>query len=245
MKHSSKWLATVVGLAAIAATAVALPAQAAPVDRTPSRYLVRTDSARSAAVVARDLRRGGADVGHVYSAVLPGLSARLTADQVRTLRSRGSVESVIPDPVFHSTTVQTNPTWGLDRIDQRKAAGSTTYRYDTTGRGVTAFVVDTGIRMRHSQFGSRALSGIDLVDGDDDASDCEGHGTHVAGTVGGSTYGVAKAVTLVGVRVLDCEGSGYASDIIAGLDWVVSVRPSGPSVVNLSLVAAGNDDANA
>lgn len=267
MNHHPKWLAAAAGLAVIAATAAALPAQAAPADPTAARYVVRTDSAGSAADVARDLRRRGADVGHVYSSVLPGLSARLTAGQVRTLRSEGSVESVTPDPVFRSTTVQTNPTWGLDRIDQRMVKGSTSYRYDTTGRGVTAFVIDTGIRMTHSQFGSRALSGIDLVDYDDDASDCEGHGTHVAGTVGGSTYGVAKSVTLVGVRVLDCEGSGYASDIIAGLDWVVAVS-SGPAVVNLSLggdayapldeavertvaagipvvVAAGNDDVNA
>ena len=268
MLPRSTWPAIAAGLTVIAATAVALPAQAAPAEPTPARYLVRTDSAHSAADVARDLRRSGADVGHVYATVLPGLSARLTTAQVRTLRSQGSVESVTPDPVFHSTTVQKNPTWGLDRIDQRTLTGSTSYRYDTTGRGVTAFVVDTGIRMGHSQFGSRALSGTDLVDHDDDASDCEGHGTHVAGTVGGSTYGVAKSVTLVGVRVLDCEGSGYASDIIAGLDWVVGEKPSGPAVVNLSLggdpypplddavertvaagvpvvVAAGNDDVNA
>ena len=110
----------------------------------------------------------------------------------------------------------------------RLPTGNREYRYDTTGAGVTAYVVDTGIRLTHKQFGKRAKSGYDFVDSDKNAKDCEGHGTHVSGTIGGSTYGAAKGVKLVAVRVLDCEGSGWASDIIDGLDWVIAhktVRP--------------------
>jgi subtilisin family serine protease len=269
MKRQTKALLAATGLASITATGLVLPAAAAPsAPPVAARYIVRTDSADSADGVAHQLRRSGGDVNHVYSSVLTGLSATLTPAQVQGLRADGKVESVIPDRVFHSTSVQSNPTWGLDRIDQRATTGTTTYRYDTTGRGVTAFILDTGLRFGHRQFADRALSGIDFVDYDDDASDCEGHGTHVAGSVGGSTYGVAKAVTLVGVRVLDCDGAGYASDIISALDWVVAVKPAGPAVVNMSLggpelslldeavertvaagvpvvVAAGNDNDNA
>ena len=99
---------------------------------------------------------------------------------------------------------------------------------------MTAYVVDTGIRLTHKQFGKRAKSGYDFVDSDKNAKDCEGHGTHVSGTIGGSTYGAAKGVKLVAVRVLDCEGSGWASDIIDGLDWVIAHK-TGPAVVNMSL----------
>lgn len=269
MKRHTKTVLAAVGLASIATTGLALPATASPpADAPTTRYIVSTSSVASATDVARDLRRSGGDVDHVYSSVLPGLAATLTATQVRNLRADGDVTSVVPDQVFHSSRVQTNPTWGLDRVDQRATKGTTTYHYDTTGNGVTAFVLDTGLRFGHAQFGDRALSGIDLVDYDDDASDCQGHGTHVAGTIGGSTYGVAKSVTLVGVRVLDCDGAGYASDIIEALDWVVAVKPDGPAVINMSLggaayapldaavkstvaagvpvvVAAGNGDANA
>ena len=243
MTRDPKHLVAVAGLMAVAAAGLALPATAAPSTDAPvARYIVRTHSVRSAEEVARDVHSAGGDVDHLYSTVFPGLSARLTGDQVRRLRADGDVDSVTRDQLVHSTSVQRNPTWGLDRIDQRATARNATYRYSTTGKGVTAFIIDTGLRFRHQQFGNRAVSGIDFVDYDDDAIDCDGHGTHVAGTVGGSTYGVAKGVTLVGVRVLDCDGAGYISDVVEALDWVVAAKPAGPAVVNLSLGGAASPE---
>ena len=157
------------------------------------------------------------------------------------LKRDPQVESITADGAVHSTTSQTSPTWGLDRIDQRPTVGDGQYRYASTGAGVTAYIVDTGIRFSHSEFRGAAVSGYDFVDDDADASDCDGHGTHIAGTVGGATYGVAKGVNLVGVRVLDCEGSGTVSGVIAGIDWVAT-HHSGPSVLNMSL-GGGSDDA--
>jgi subtilisin family serine protease len=173
---------------------------------------------------------------------------------------------VEPDRVIALDTTQNNATWGLDRVDQRALPLSTTYTYDSTGAGVTAYIIDTGIRFSHNEFGGRASSGYDAVDGGT-ADDCNGHGTHVAGTVGGNTYGVAKGVSLVAVRVLNCSGSGTTSGVIAGINWVTS-NHTARAVANMSLgggastaldtavtnsiaagvvygVAAGNETANA
>ena len=226
--------AAAAGLMMLAAAAT--PAAAAPTPTSSTqRYIVETDSSGLVPEVTGDVRRAGGSVRGTYSRALEGFSATLTPHQVRTLRADDRVRSVTPDGRVHSTGTQTNPTWGLDRIDQRSATRNGTYRYDTTGAGVTAFVVDTGVRLNHSQFGTRGSSGYDFVDHDTNASDCEGHGTHVAGTIGGSSYGVAKAVALVSLRVLDCGGSGYMSDTIDALDWVIAHEPAGPAVVNLSL----------
>lgn len=130
--------------------------------------------------------------------------------------------------------VQTGATWGLDRIDQRARPLNGIYRYTSTGVGVTAYIIDTGIYTAHSNFGGRASGGFSAVNDGRGAADCNGHGTHVAGTIGSATYGVAKAVRLVGVRVLDCAGSGSYSGVIAGIDWV-TYNHSGPSVANMSL----------
>jgi len=129
---------------------------------------------------------------------------------------------------------QSNATWGLDRIDQRALPLNQTYSYDTTGFGVTAYIIDTGINANHTEFGGRANWGYDFVDDDAVATDCNGHGTHVAATVGGNTYGVAKGVSLVAVRVLDCGGSGATSGVIAGIDWVTA-NAIKPAVANMSL----------
>ena len=129
---------------------------------------------------------------------------------------------------------ETGATWGIDRIDQRNLPLSGTYTYTHTGAGVTAYIIDTGINTTHNEFGGRASVGYDAIGDGRNGIDCNGHGTHVSGTVGGATYGVAKGVTLKAVRVLDCTGSGTNSGVIAGVDWVTS-HHSGPSVANMSL----------
>jgi len=154
---------------------------------------------------------------------------------VAILRRFPGVAYVEPDQVMMAFTTQSGATWGLDRIDQRSLPLSTTFTYSNNGAGVTAYIIDTGIRFNHSEFGTRAVSGFDAVDGGT-ADDCHGHGTHVAGTVGGATYGVAKGVTLVAVRVLNCSGSGTTSGVIAGIDWVTTNHAAGaPAVANMSL----------
>ena len=135
---------------------------------------------------------------------------------------------------MHAFTIEANATWGIDRIDQHNLPLSTTYNYTNTGAGVTAYIIDTGIRFDHSEFGGRAVTGFDAVTSGGNAADCNGHGTHVSGTVGGATYGVAKGVSLVAVRVLGCNGSGSTSGVIAGIDWVTSHHQS-PAVANMSL----------
>ena len=135
------------------------------------------------------------------------------------------------------TVQQSGPPWGLDRIDQRSLPLSGTYSYNGAGAGVTAYIVDSGIRADHVDFGGRVRSGFSTVNdglGTDDW--CNGHGTHVAGTVGGQTFGVAKSVSLVAVRVLDCTGSTSTSQLLQALDWVIADHPAGvPAVANLSI----------
>jgi subtilisin family serine protease len=238
MNSNKNVVATTLGLTLLVAAGLAPHAAAAP--QSPEKgavaktYIVKTKSMSSASGVASTVQAAGGEVKNVYQRVYPGFSAKLTTVQAQALAANPRVVSVVPDQTVHATVTQSDPTWGLDRIDQRPTAGDGTYSFDTTGAGVTAYIVDTGIRFSHDQFGGRASSGFDFVDDDADASDCNGHGTHVSGTVGGSTYGVAKGVKLVGVRVLDCEGSGSTEGVIAGIDWVVA-HHTGPSVISMSL----------
>ena len=204
--------------------------------------VVLKDSAPASAVVASAHgERYGASVTRVYGHALKGYAARLDGRQLLAVRADSAVDYVVPDGVVTIDTTQTGATWGLDRIDQRKLPLSGTFTYTNTGAGVTAYVIDTGIRLSHSEFGGRATSGWDFVDNDANASDCNGHGTHVAGTIGGTTYGVAKGVALVAVRVLDCGGSGTTSGVIAGIDFVTSEHhPGEPAVANMSLGGGAN-----
>ena len=215
------------------ALAVAGGAQARVV---PGQYIVvlKADT-RSAVVANAHARSAGARVLAVYGAALKGYAARLTPAQLAAVRADPRVAFVEADRTVSIATTQTNAPWGLDRIDQRARPLSTTFTYFNTGGGVRAYVIDTGIRFSHSQFGGRASTGFDAIDGGS-ADDCHGHGTHVAGTVGGSTYGVAKGVTLIGVRVLNCSGSGTTSGVIAGVNWVTGNHQAGqPAVANMSL----------
>lgn len=172
-------------------------------------------------------------VKHVYTSALHGLAAQMSEAQAAALKADSRVELVEQDQIMHADTTQSGATWGLDRIDQRSKTLSGTYSYTNDGSGVTAYVIDTGIFITHTQFGGRASVGYDAVGGQN-GIDCNGHGTHVAGTIGGSTYGVAKNVSLKAVRVLDCSGSGSNSGVIAGVDWVRQ-NAKKPAVANMSL----------
>jgi aqualysin 1 len=258
-------------LALVAGTfvAAALPA-GARAQEIPGQYIVvlKDQASGTAAAKAKTrVRNRGGKVQREYSRVLKGFSAKLSDEALAEVRGDPAVAYVEPDRVIELDATQNNATWGLDRIDQRTLPLSTTYSYDTTASNVTAYIIDTGIRLSHAQFGGRATSGFDAVDGGS-ADDCNGHGTHVAGTVGGSTYGVAKGVRLVAVRVLNCSGSGTTSGVVAGIDWVTGNHTTGAAVANMSLgggvsttldnavvrsindgvtyaVAAGNESANA
>jgi len=177
----------------------------------------------------------------IYQHAIKGFAASLSEQAVYALSKNPNVAYIEPDSVVWAcqTQEQEGATWGLDRIDERELLLDGKYTYDYTGDGVTAYIIDTGIRITHSEFGdSRAVYGYDFIDNDLDADDCNGHGTHVAGTVGGITYGVAKEVSLVAVRVLDCSGSGTLSGVIAGVDWVTAqvIQAIHPAVANMSLI---------
>jgi len=198
-------------------------------------------------VVAKGLTdREDINARHVYRDVLNGFAAELSPGQLAALRRSSSVLAIEEDQRITAATTQTDPTYGLDRIDQRNRPLSGTYTYNRNGAGVTAYIIDTGIDTGHSDFGGRARNVYDAFGGS--GQDCNGHGTHVAGTVGSNTYGVAKGVALRGVRVLNCEGSGAYSGIIAGFDWVRN-NAAKPAVANASLgggySAAVNDAAAA
>jgi subtilisin family serine protease len=209
----------------------------------------------------------GGTVQRSWGAAFRGFEFSGSTLAARRLAANPAVAYVEQNQVYTTDVTQTGATWGIDRIDQRALPLSTTYTYSTTASNVHAYIIDTGILTTHAQFGGRASSGYDFVDNDSNATDCNGHGTHVAGTVGGTTYGVAKAVSLVAVRVLNCSGSGTTAGVVSGINWVTS-HAIKPAVANMSLgggasttldnavrssvssgvtyaVAAGNSGANA
>lgn len=175
-----------------------------------------------------------ARVEQVYTAALQGLAARLSPENLAALRQDPRVAYIEADQVMSISATQTGATWGLDRIDQRTLPLSGTFTYSNTGSGVNAYIIDTGIRVSHSEFGGRATAVFDAIGDGQNGNDCNGHGTHVAGTVGGTVYGVAKSVRLYAVRVLNCSGSGSNSGVIAGVDWVRR-NARRPAVANMSL----------
>jgi subtilisin family serine protease len=216
----------------------ALPASAAPSDGLRLPFIVVLDDSvpNAASVAAEHASRFDGNLTHVYEHALKGYALTLDQSTLGALLADPRVASIEVDGQMTTTVTQTGATWGIDRIDQRNLPLSGTFTYTSTGSGVKAYVIDTGIHASHAEFGGRVVQGRDTVDGALPAADCHGHGTHVAGTVGGSTYGVAKGVTLVAVRVLGCNGSGSTSGVIAGVDWVTGDHAAGqPAVANMSL----------
>jgi aqualysin 1 len=215
--------------------------------RIAGHYIVVLDDkatdARLQSAAATATAAGGT-IGFVYHSALKGFSAALSPAALTAVRSTAGVKYVEADARVHLAGKQKNPpSWGLDRVDQRNLPLNKKYTYvNSAGSGVTAYVIDTGMRFTHTDFGGRATSGFDAVDGGS-ADDCNGHGTHVSGTVGGKTYGVAKKVSLVAVRVLDCSGSGTWEGVIAGVDWVTA-NHSGPSVANMSIQGGKTQSVN-
>ncbi|HEX6872556.1 MAG TPA: S8 family peptidase [Micromonosporaceae bacterium] len=193
------------------------------------------------ATAAELVRRHGGTVGPVYRHALTGFEVGASAAVARRLAADPAVAYVEQNSVMTVNGTQSpTPSWGLDRIDQRYLPLDNSYTYPTTAAGVRAYLIDTGIRLTHSDFGGRAVSGFDAVDGGT-ADDCNGHGTHLAGIVGGATYGVAKGATLVAVRVLNCTGSGTTAQVISGVDWVTGDHDPGElAVANLSLGGSVN-----
>ena len=199
----------------------------------PGRFMITLRDDVNPAVVAseHDVRPD-----FIYTHALTGFAGSISDAARDGLLRDARVLRIEPDGIAHAVTTQSGATWGLDRIDQRTLPLSGTYTYGSTGSGVTAYIIDTGIEISHPDFGGRASIGVDEIGDGRNGIDCNGHGTHVSGTVGGSTWGVAKAVTLVAVRVLDCSGSGTWSGVVAGIDWVVGAHAAGVSAVsNMSL----------
>jgi subtilisin family serine protease len=231
------------GLAANAAGAategrIRVPAGA---EAVPGSYIVVLNSsatARSAAGVADTARtlatRHGGTVSRTYASAVRGFALRASHAQAEALAADPAVAYVEQDTVVKALDTQNNATWGLDRVDQRARPLSGTYTYNTTAANVNAYIIDTGVDSDHPDLEARVSLGTDTVGDGRNGEDCNGHGTHVAGTVGGETYGLAKEVTLYAVRVLNCSGRGSNSGVIGGVDWVTR-NASKPAVANMSL----------
>jgi subtilisin family serine protease len=242
----------------------------------PGRYIVvfedgaaglRGDESMATEVASELSSIHGGSIDRVFKHAVNGFSVEMSEKQAEAMSRDPRVKYIEEDGEVSINATQTNATFGLDRIDQRDLPLNQTYIYNADGTGVTAYIIDTGIRATHNDFGGRVSGGFTAITDGRGTDDCNGHGTHVAGTTGGTTWGVAKNVALVPVRVLNCQGSGTNSGVIAGVDWVTA-NSSGPSVANMSLgggassatdtavensiaagityaVAAGNSSANA
>ena len=208
-----------------------------PIGAVPNRYIITLrpgsrDIQTEATRLSKDHR---GRVTAVYDQALRGFAVEMQPSDIARLRKDPGVAAVEPDQIVSiSGTQSPAPSWGLDRIDQRNLPLSHSFTVGPDGSGVHVYIIDTGILRTHVDFGGRAVFGFDAIQDGNGMTDCHGHGTHVAGTVGGATYGVAKAVRLHAVRVLDCTGSGLVSQVIAGINWVTSHRIK-PAVANMSL----------
>ncbi|MFJ4830244.1 S8 family peptidase [Streptomyces sp. NPDC088747] len=283
MRHTRRRLAGIASAALVLGVVSALPANAAPervgqiqyagaANAVADSYLVtlKADAAKAGSAEGKALAEEyGATIERTYKKAINGYAVEATAAEAGRFAADPAVASVVQNRTFRINATQPSPpSWGLDRIDQKTLPLNNSYTYpDSAGTGVTAYIIDTGVRITHGDFGGRASYGYDAVDNDNTAQDGNGHGTHVAGTVAGTAYGVAKKARIVGVRVLNNAGSGTTAGVVAGIDWVAANAVK-PAVANMSLgggadstldaavrgaiasgvtfaVAAGNDGANA
>src|SRR5688572_2055745 len=227
-------------IACVAFSATAAAQQVLTPERAiPDQYIVVFDEAQTAgtqvAAQAQALaRQHGGRILHVYDGPVRGFAAAMSASAAAAIARNPRVRYVEQDSVMTIVATQPNATWGLDRIDQRNLPLNATYNYGTNAVNVDVYIIDTGIRGTHVEFGGRVTNGYTAISDGNGTNDCNGHGTHVAATVGGSIYGVAKSVELHPVRVLGCSGSGSTSGVIAGIDWVEE-NHSSPAVANMSL----------
>jgi subtilisin family serine protease len=225
--------------AAPAATTDLAPLLGNATTAIPDSYIVVFKAGTSAATAdasARTAEAAGATITHRYSHVFQGYAAHMSAAAVTTVRANSAIRFVDRDGRVSLADVQTPVTWGLDRVDQRNLPLNNKYKYKKTGAGVNAYMIDTGMRSTHHDFTGRMKPGQDFVGDGHGPEDCNGHGTHTGGTVGGTTYGVAKQVSLTPIRVLNCSGSGSFASVIAGLDWVAG-NAVHPSVASMSIQA--------
>ncbi|MFD5627198.1 S8 family serine peptidase [Streptomyces sp. NPDC127072] len=283
MRHTRRRLAGIASAALVLGVVSALPANAAPervgqiqyagaANAVADSYLVtlKADAAKAGSAEGKALAEEyGATIERTYKKAINGYAVEATAAEAGRFAADPAVASVVQNRTFRINATQPSPpSWGLDRIDQKTLPLNNSYTYpDSAGTGVTAYIIDTGVRITHGDFGGRASYGYDAVDNDNTAQDGNGHGTHVAGTVAGTAHGVAKKARIVGVRVLNNAGSGTTAGVVAGIDWVAANAVK-PAVANMSLgggadstldaavrgaiasgvtfaVAAGNDGANA
>ena len=212
------------------------PLKMASEDAIAGQYIVILKAGTSQANATKSHQRVRADGGklkHIYRN-LNGYSAQLNQAQLDQVRSDSLVELVQQDHLVTASDTQTGATWGIDRIDQRDRPISGTYNYSATGQGVRAYIIDTGLNGSHTEFAGRTATGYTAINDGNGTTDCNGHGTHVSGTIAGTVYGVAKKATVIPVRVLNCQGSGSNSGVVAGMDWVAG-QSAGPRVANMSL----------
>lgn len=222
-------------------------ASAAPATNEQStRYLVRYAPGTDISAAAASLRKSGKGVGRTFSTAVRAAVVTATPAEAASLAKDPNVVAVEEDSPVSISATQSNAPWGLDRSDQRALPLSSTYTPPAAGAGVNVYVVDTGVLASHVDFAGRVAAGYTAIADGRGSSDCNGHGTHVAGTVAGTTYGIAKSSTVVPVRVLGCDGGGRMSDVVAGLDWIAGHHAAGtPAVVNLSLGGGVNSTVDA